>query len=170
MKYIETFFYLVLALITFIFFIPSFFVSYYVSLIIPPIISFIILSYLALKNKSIKGEIINILLHLCMIGCYISFMTNPGTDDSFSGLSDVIDHAVISCVLTFFILILFIAYILVVVIKESKNSLQKQKAIQPTQSIQPTQPIQHNTKFCIHCGTYNDETNEKCTNCGMRLN
>lgn len=146
-------------LITIIFAIPATILGELVKLIIPPIITFVAMTYLAIKRNNNSAIFYNIIIHLLLIFTCIAVQSNPGTDDSFSTLDQVVNSVVYSSIFTFIAFIFFIVY-LISVFKSKTNS----------NTITETKPIsQSQVKYCLHCGSSNEKSNNFCSKCGMRL-
>lgn len=144
-------------ILVFVFIIPALIISAFVSLIVPPILTFIGLTYLAIVKKSATAHIYNFLLHSSFVATYFAALSNPGTDDSFSGLADVFNSAFFSSFFAFLALIFFVLYFVSIIRSEIRES---QLAVAPKVE---------EKKGCLHCGTMNDKDSSYCSKCGMRI-
>lgn len=141
--------------ITLLFFVPSMIVYLFVGYIVPVIISFVVLLYIALKQNNIFAVLSNVGLHLFMILSYFAINSNPGTDDTFANLDKVADSAVNGSIYTFIACIFLLIYIISVLYKYIKISKKNDTTA--------------NDKYCINCNTINKINNKYCSKCGAKL-
>ena len=139
------------------FFIPAGVIASLFSLVIPPILSFCGLGYLAYRRQCSSAQVYNILMHLFFIASNIAYDSNPGMDDSFLTFGAVVDSIFYSSLFTFFAFIFFILYSIVVFRFETKVN-----------EVVLT-PKPEEKKCCLHCGTMNEKNSSFCSNCGMRM-
>lgn len=151
-------FFLIKFIITVVFFIPSMLVYVAVSLIIPPIISFITMCNVALREGNYRAVIYNIVIHIFLILTWFAMESNPGTDDTLANLDKVVDSAVYGSIFTFCALIFFVLY-LTAVGNSSYKRRQKEKEKNTIKIV----------KDCPNCGTVNDAANNYCSQCGTKM-
>ncbi|MBQ8131142.1 MAG: zinc ribbon domain-containing protein [Bacilli bacterium] len=92
---------------------------------------------------------------------YFFMIQNPGTDDSFSGLGDVVKYTFLGSLFATIALPVIARYLFLVLESFSGNYKAKQNDQQ--------QIPQEKTKMCIHCGEINKLETKYCNKCGMRF-
>lgn len=144
--------------IVIVFFIPSAMVYFAVSLIIPPIISFITMCSIALKESNNRAIIYTILMHVFLVLNWFAMKSNPGTDDTFANLGKVIDSVVYSAIFTFCAFVFFMLFVGTIG-NSSYKRRQKEKENNTIKIV----------KDCPNCGTVNDAANKYCFKCGNKI-
>ena len=120
--------------------IPAILISLFVKYIVPPIITFVIMAYIAIKNKKYFALICNIIFHFLLIRVYYVVKMV----DTYNNLNYYM--------LANFIVIGSLVFLLLYWLDITRKKKPKIQDIK-----------------CTNCGAYNKENYKYCAKCGKKL-
>ena len=152
MKTITTIFALIKIGLFFMGIIPALIIELIVELIYPAVILGAILLFLLIRKFNIRKLI-------CLIGfvisstlSHIAFISNPGTDDSFSTLGEVVTCVFHASLFAIFALIFLIAFIVFLFKSSNKKITTVQEEVEETNTCRFCKNKVGEEVYCKHCG------------------